>query len=121
MRRIVFTVVLRKKKKTDHLIPVRKLDLELFDEKKRNLSSSGIYPSDGPKNESKIKRKEKMATLVEGVPKAPFSIATTPRCRGGRYSFLGLLYFNRDSYLIILTVNQNGLKYHFLSLRYDST
>ena len=24
--------------------------------------------------------------LVEGDPKAPFSIATTPRCRGGRYS-----------------------------------
>ena len=27
-----------------------------------------------------------MATWVEGDPKAPFSIATTPRCRGGRYS-----------------------------------
>ena len=24
--------------------------------------------------------------IVEGDPKAPFSIATTPRCRGGRYS-----------------------------------
>ena len=29
----------------------------------------------------------KVATLVEGDPKAPFSIATTPMCRGGRYSF----------------------------------
>ena len=29
----------------------------------------------------------KLATIVEGDPKAPFSIATTPRCRGGRYSF----------------------------------
>ena len=29
----------------------------------------------------------KLATLVEGDPKAPFSIATTPRCRGGCYSF----------------------------------
>ena len=28
----------------------------------------------------------KLATLVEGNTKAPFSIATTPRCRGGRYS-----------------------------------
>ena len=28
----------------------------------------------------------KLATIVEGNPKAPFSIATTPRCRGGRYS-----------------------------------
>ena len=29
----------------------------------------------------------KMATVVEGDPKAPFSIATTLRCRGGHYSF----------------------------------
>ena len=28
----------------------------------------------------------KEVTIVEGDPKAPFSIATTPRCRGGRYS-----------------------------------
>ena len=28
-----------------------------------------------------------LATVVEGDPKAPFSIATTPRCRGGHYSF----------------------------------
>ena len=26
-------------------------------------------------------------TVVEGESKAPFSIATTPWCRGGRYSF----------------------------------
>ena len=30
--------------------------------------------------------KVRLATIVEGDPKAPFSIATTPRCRGGRYS-----------------------------------
>ena len=29
----------------------------------------------------------KLATVVEGDQKAPFSIATTPRCKGGRYSF----------------------------------
>ena len=29
----------------------------------------------------------KLATVVEGDPKAPFSIATTLRCKGGRYSF----------------------------------
>ena len=28
----------------------------------------------------------KLATVVEGGLKAPFSIATTPGCRGGRYS-----------------------------------
>ena len=31
--------------------------------------------------------KKKLATVVEGDPKAPLSIATTPRCRGGCYSF----------------------------------
>ena len=30
--------------------------------------------------------KVKLATIVEGDPKAPFSIYTTPRCRGGRFS-----------------------------------
>ena len=30
----------------------------------------------------------KLATEVEGDLKAPFSIATIPRCRGRRYSFL---------------------------------
>ena len=30
--------------------------------------------------------KVKLVILVESDPKAPFSIATTPRCRGGRYS-----------------------------------
>ena len=29
----------------------------------------------------------KLSTLVEGDQKAPFSIATTQRCRGGRHSF----------------------------------
>ena len=29
----------------------------------------------------------KLATIVEGDPMAPFLIATTPRCRGGHYSF----------------------------------
>ena len=31
--------------------------------------------------------KLKLATVVEVDPKAPFSIATTPSCRGGYYSF----------------------------------
>ena len=65
--------------------------------------------------------KVKLATIVEGNPKAPFSIATTPRCRGGRYSFPGLLYFTLDPYLIMLSVKQGSIKYHFLSLWYDST
>ena len=32
-------------------------------------------------------KKVKLVTVVEGDPKTPFTIATTPRCRGGRYSF----------------------------------
>ena len=67
------------------------------------------------------KSKVKLATIVEGDPKAPFSIATTPRGRGGRYSFPGLLYFTLDPYLIMLSVKQGGIKYHFLSLWYDLT
>ena len=67
------------------------------------------------------KYKVKLATIVEANPKAPFSIATTPRCRGGRYSFPGLLHFTLDPYFIMLSVKQGGIKYHFLSLWYDST
>ena len=33
-----------------------------------------------------IVSKVKLATVVEGDQKAPFSIASTPRCRGGRNS-----------------------------------
>ena len=32
------------------------------------------------------KKKVKLVTLVEGDPKASFSIATTSKCRGGCYS-----------------------------------
>ena len=34
-----------------------------------------------------IVSKVKLATVVEDDQKAPFSIATTPKCRGGCYSF----------------------------------
>ena len=62
-----------------------------------------------------------LVTVVKGDPKAPFSIATTPRCRGGRYSIPRLLHFTLDTYLIIMSVKQGGIKYHFLSFLYDST
>ena len=60
-------------------------------------------------------------TVVEGDPKAPFSIATTPRCREGATPLSGLRHFTLDTYLIMLNVKQGGIKYHFLSLWYDST
>ena len=38
-------------------------------------------------NVTRVKKKKvKLATVIEGGPKAPLSIATTPRCRRGRYS-----------------------------------
>ena len=44
-------------------------------------------PEQEPHNQIQCsKSKVKLKTVVEGDPKAPFSIATTPRCRGGLYS-----------------------------------
>ena len=63
----------------------------------------------------------KLATVVKGNPKAPFSIVTTPTCRGGRYSFPLIAHFTLDTYLIMLSVKRGVIKYHFLSLWYDST
>ena len=37
------------------------------------------------------------------------------------YSFPGLLHFTLDPYLIMLSIKQGSIKYHFLSLWYDST
>ena len=61
----------------------------------------------------------KLATVVEGDSKAPFSIATTPRSRGGATPFPGLLHFTLDMYLIMMSVKQGSIKFHFLSLWYD--
>ena len=55
----------------------------------------------------------KLATIVEGDQKASFSIATTPRCREGTTPFPGLLHFTLDTYLILLSVKQGDIKYHF--------
>ena len=47
-----------------------------------------------------------LATVVEGDQKAPFSIDTTSRCRG-------LLHFTLDTYFILLSVKQGGIKCNF--------
>ena len=62
-----------------------------------------------------------LATAVEGNSNASFSIGTTPRCREWRNSFPWLLCFTLDLYLTMLSVKQGCIKYHFLSLSYDST
>ena len=56
-------------------------------------------------------------TLVEGDPKAPFfnSYYTEGATLSPR-----LLHFTLDPYLVLLSVKQGGIKYHFLSLWYDS-
>ena len=61
--------------------------------------------------------KIKLTTLAECDPKAPFSIATKLRCKWGRYS----IPLTLEPYLIWMSVKQGGIKYHFLSLWYDST
>ena len=58
----------------------------------------------------------KLATIVEGDPKAPFSIATTLRCWGGRSptpQSSKVFHFTLDLYLIMLSVKQGEIKYHF--------
>ena len=67
-----------------------------------------------------IQDKIKSATKVEDDPKAPFSIATKFKYRGGRYSILWLLNFTLDTYIIFLSAKQGGIKYDFLSFWYDS-
>ena len=68
----------------------------------------------------KNRRKYKLVTVVDGESKAPFSIATTPRCREGRYSFPQIIPLFPLYVTYMLSVKQGGIKYHFLSLWYDS-
>ena len=63
----------------------------------------------------------KLATLIQDDPKAHFSIATTLRYREDATPFPGLLYFTLDPYLVMLSVKQGVMKYHFFSLCYVST
>ena len=44
-----------------------------------------------------------------------------PKCREGPTPFPGLLPFTLDTYLILLSVKQVGIKYNFKSLWYDVT
>ena len=59
--------------------------------------------------------------LVEGDPKAPFQKLIHWGVGKGATPFSGILHFSIDLYFIMLNVKQSGIKYHFLSLWYDST
>ena len=62
-----------------------------------------------------------MATVVAGDSKAPLSIATTPSCSREHYSFSSIAPLYLEPYIIVLSVKQDVIKYHLLSLWYDST
>ena len=59
-----------------------------------------------------------LVTVFEGHHKASFSIATTPRCRGGHYSFLRIAPLYP---WYVLSFKQGGIQYYFYSLWYDAT
>ena len=59
------------------------------------------------------KSSKKLVTEVDGNPKDSLLIATTPTFSGGATLFPGLLHFTLDKYLIMLSVKQGGIKYHF--------
>ena len=63
----------------------------------------------------------KLATIVEGDPRAPFSIATPPRCTEGRYSFpwIAPLYSASIPFNAERQTRRHQLP--FSSLWYDST
>ena len=58
----------------------------------------------------------KSKVKVEVDPKAPFSIATKPRCRGGSYYYPWIAQLSPNHCLLMLNVKQDGIKYYFLSL-----
>ena len=51
--------------------------------------------------------------LANHSQRLPFSIATTSKCRGECYSFLWIALLTLDPYLMMLSVKQGGIEYHF--------
>ena len=69
-----------------------------------------------------IKVKSKVGDHSRGWPEGSLFDSLLHQCVGkGATPFPGLLHFTLDPYLIMLSVKQGGIKYHFLSLWYDST
>ena len=55
--------------------------------RKVGIFQQSIVDNNNYNNNNNNNNKVTFTTVVKGDPKAPFSIATTPRCRGGPYSF----------------------------------
>ena len=64
---------------------------------------------------------KRLVTLVEGDLKASLSIATSLRCRGGRYSIPRIVPLYSWSLTCNAEYKLRRHKYHFLSLWYDPT
>ena len=63
--------------------------------------------------------KVKLVTVVKHDLEAPFSIATTPRCTEGCYSFPRIDPLYPWSIPYNVECKQGGIKYHILSLWYE--
>ena len=59
--------------------------------------------------------------ILRVTRRLPFRLLLHQGVGEGATPFPGLLHFTLDPYLIMLSVKQGGIKYHFLSLWYDSS
>ena len=76
------------------------------------MTRPGIEPrSPGPLANTLTAGPIKLATVEEVDPKAPFSMATTPRCWDGRYSFPWIVQLYRWN--VPYNVKQRGIKHPF--------
>ena len=62
-----------------------------------------------------------LGTIVEATQRFPFKELLDQGLGKGVTPFHGLLHFTLDTYLIMLSVKQGGIKHHFLNLLYDSS
>ena len=76
-------------------------------------------PSGNDSDPNQVQWENSWPIIVEGDPKAPFSIATTQRRRFNSFPWIASITL--DPYLIMLSVKQEGIKNHFLNPWYDST
>ena len=68
---------------------------------------------------TRSRSKSKVGNLSWGQPEGPIFINNYTEVYGVREGvtvFPGLIHFTLDPYLIMLSVKQSGIKYHFLSL-----
>ena len=63
---------------------------------------------------SVISKSSKVGDLSPGWPKGSLFDSYYTKVYGGATPFPGLIYFTLDPYLIMLSVNQGGIKYDFL-------